>query len=120
MILTTDALARHTGKTSQLELNSVNYVQQARKGSKDDDVDVDDEWIVKIFSESPSAWGDQDLHVLFGGSQNVGWTHRHVFKAYPYLQPENASSLPPFEVDDGVFYINAMGGFVQLIWCDIL
>ncbi|TIA99996.1 hypothetical protein E3P94_01914 [Wallemia ichthyophaga] len=108
MILTTDALARHTGKTSQLELNSVNYVQQARKGSKDDDVDVDDEWIVKIFSESPSAWGDQDLHVLFGGSQNVGWTHRHVFKAYPYLQPENASSLPPFEVDDGVFYINAM------------
>lgn len=105
MILSTDARSREDAP-SKLNFNSINYVQKAKK-----DDDGNDEWIVKIFSEEPSAWRDEDLHALFGGAQNVGWRHRHVFNAYPYLQPRKGmAELPPFEIDEGMFYVNAMGG----------
>lgn len=106
MILTTNEEARKRSsyftKPSPLNFNSINYVQQAKEGS--------DEHVVKIFSEDDDAWSDGDLHSLFGGPQNVRWIHRHTFNAYPYLQPrKQVEDLPPFEIDEGLYYTNVMG-----------
>lgn len=59
--------------------------------------------MVKIFS--PEALSDERLQAIFG-KDNVVWTYRKEWDAYPYLLPKR--QFPKVQIDDNLFFLNAM------------
>ncbi|GAA97684.1 hypothetical protein E5Q_04363 [Mixia osmundae IAM 14324] len=60
---------------------------------------LDDQWVIKIFSEAPFA-----LDEAFA-ARDVLWSYDKRWLAYPYLRPN--PDLAPIELDRGLYYLNA-------------
>ncbi|KAF5384742.1 hypothetical protein D9757_006250 [Collybiopsis confluens] len=95
MLLTTYQGARQGRKAP--EFNSISYHGKLNE----------DEWIVKIFSETPVE--DKWLQSMFNGS--VTWVHKAEFDAYPRLPP--TSTFPPVKLESGFYYVNAFEPFMS-------
>ncbi|KAH7875610.1 Prenylcysteine lyase-domain-containing protein [Lentinula edodes] len=106
-------------KVPSMLLTTYDGVRQGRKAPEFNSISYhgkisEDEWVVKIFSESPVE--DKWLQSLF--NDQVGWVHRAEFDAYPKLPP--TSSFPPVKLDHGLFYVNAFEPFISTMETETL
>ena len=109
------AAKNKTAKTPHLEFLSLNYLRPLRKAanesadeSADGDAGEKGESVVKIFSYAEMS--DAKLAELFGAG-GVGWVHRHVWDAYPYLEP--TSRFAHLEVDEKLYFANSLERLVS-------
>jgi len=70
--------------------------------------------VYKIFSRQPLL----DPEVLDHVFTNRSWTKRIVWKAYPVLDPR--SEAPPFALDSGLCYVNALETYASAIEVGLL
>ncbi|CDU22220.1 related to Prenylcysteine oxidase precursor [Sporisorium scitamineum] len=91
-------------KKPNLEFFSLNYLRSVEPPSSS--LSGKTEYVVKIFS--PTAIPDSLLTRLFG---DFSWVKRHTWDSYPYLTP--TSRFPRIQVDDNLFYPNAMESLVS-------
>ena len=100
-------------KKPNLEFFSLNYLRSIEPPSSSfAHSDKQKEYVVKIFSSKPVS--DELISRLFGLS-TVSWIHRHEWDSYPYLTPVVAPTarFPHIEVDENLFYPNAMENLVS-------
>ncbi|KZP00717.1 FAD/NAD(P)-binding domain-containing protein [Calocera viscosa TUFC12733] len=97
MILTTSK----KGKEGVSAFNSLSYHGATRGG-----------WICKIFSMAPlsDAWLDTAF-----GAENILWTYRKEWDAYPYLLPApgEPSQFAPTVLGKGLYYTSAWEAWVS-------
>lgn len=98
-VLTTYDGVRNGGR--EPEFNSLNYIRPLKEGG--------DEWVVKIFSNS--SLSDEWLEEVFSGE--VGWVLRKEWDAYPRLDPRTPDAFPPVQLDESLFYVNALEPFIS-------
>jgi len=95
------------GKGKRPLFNSLNYLKNL--GPKEGV--VGDMYIVKIFSEAPLS--TSRLSKLFGSPQNLLWTKRIKWDAYPILAPlVSPSKYAPTKLGRRLYYVN---GFESLV-----
>ncbi|OAV94077.1 hypothetical protein PTTG_02883 [Puccinia triticina 1-1 BBBD Race 1] len=95
------------GKGRRPLFNSLNYLRNL--GPKEGV--IGDMYIVKMFSEAPLS--TNTLAKLFGSQQNLLWTKRITWDAYPILAPlVPRSRYAPTKLGKRLYYVN---GFESLI-----
>lgn len=87
-----------------LDFYSLNYLRSVEPQTNS----KDKEYVVKIFSAAPMS--DSLLDRLFGLS-TISWIKRHEWDSYPLLTPTDR--FPRIEVDEGLYYSNAMESLVS-------
>lgn len=88
----------------KLDFNSLTYLGTIPSRTEDGKEDH----IVKLFS--PERLSDDQLNDIFG-QDNVGWTFRKEWDAYPYLIPR--TTFPKIKADDNLYFLNAMETFIS-------
>ncbi|CCF50874.1 hypothetical protein NDA11_007499 [Ustilago hordei] len=92
-------------KKPVLNFYSLNYLRSVEPQTASN---KDKEYVVKIFSAAPIS--DSQLDRLFGLS-TISWVKRHEWDSYPLLIPTDR--FPKIEVDEGLYYSNAMESLVS-------
>lgn len=92
-------------KKPVLDFYSLNYLRSVEPQTASN---KDKEYVVKIFSAAPIS--DSQLDRLFGLS-TISWVKRHEWDSYPLLTPTDR--FPKIEVDEGLYYSNAMESLVS-------
>lgn len=91
---------------SQPDFLTLSYVQSLEKPFYKKQWDT--LYVVKLFSWNPIP--SSTLNRIFGNGQVV-WTHEKSWAAFPKLKP--TEQLDKFEVDEGLYNLNAMERFVS-------